>query len=61
MAAPEDCQAQKRKAAGRELTHLDCLSRKAGQTLLNVQRSWLAINLSAFSTYTDERDLRTVP
>ena len=61
MAAPENCQAQERKAAGSELTHLKCLSRMAGQTLLNVQRSWLAIDSSAFSTYTDRHGLRTIP
>lgn len=61
MAAPQNCQAQKRMAAGSELTHLNCLSRKAGQALLKVQRSWLLIDLSAVSTYTERHDLRTVP
>ncbi len=58
MAAPENCQAQKRTAVDSELTRL---SRKAGQALLNVQRSWLVIDSSAFSTYTDRHDLRTIP
>lgn len=61
MAAPEDCSAQERKAAGSELTHLKFVTRKAVQALLNVQRSWLVIDLSAFSTYTDRHDLGTVP
>jgi len=61
MAAPENCQAQKRMAPGSELTHLNCLSRKAGQALLNVQGSWLETGSSAFSAYMDRRDLRTVP
>ena len=60
MAAPENCQAQKRKAPGNELTHLNCLSRKAGQALLNVQSSWLETSPSAFSAYIDRRNSRTV-
>lgn len=61
MAAPENCQAQERKAADNELIHLNCLIGKAGQAMLKVQHSWLETGLSPVSIYIDRRGLGTVP